>query len=106
MRCLRLQGALAEFGRELERLPAHLNGAGEVSRLSEYQGPLGQYPSQPDPVVECPGQGLGLAQQGEAPPMLYQWIQRAFQSEAEIDGQHPGVTVLGQVREGLKGLCA
>ena len=30
--------------------------------------------------------------------------QRASQSEAELDGQHPGVAVLGQVREGLEGL--
>ena len=26
------------------------------------------------------------------------------QCEAELDGQHPGVAVLGQVREGLEGL--
>ena len=64
----------------------------------------GQHPSQPGPVVERPGQGLGLAQQGEAPPILSQCAQRACHSEAEIDGQHPGVAVLGQVREGLEGL--
>ncbi len=67
-------------------------------------GHPGQHPSQPGPIVERPGQGLGLAQQGEAPPMLSQCAQRASQREAEIDGQHPGVAVLGQVREGLEGL--
>ena len=30
--------------------------------------------------------------------------QRASQSEAEIEGPHPGVAVVGQVREGLDGL--
>ena len=30
--------------------------------------------------------------------------QRAIQREAELDGQHPGIAVLGQVREGLEGL--
>ena len=36
--------------------------------------------------------------------MLSQLGQRASQSEAEFDGQPPGVAVLGQVREGLEGL--
>ena len=67
-------------------------------------GHLGEHPSQPGPVVERPGQGLGLAQQGQAPPILSHCAQRDSQSEAEIDGQHPGVAVLGQVREGLEGL--
>ena len=67
-------------------------------------GHPGQHPSQPGPIVERPGQGLGLAQQGEAPPILSQWRQRASQREAELDGQPPGVAVLGQVREGLEGL--
>ena len=38
------------------------------------------------------------------PPILSQLAQRASQREAEIDGQHPGVAVLGQVREGLESL--
>ena len=68
------------------------------------RGYLGQHPSQPGPVVERPGQGLGLAEQGEAPPILSQWLQRGCHSEADLDGQPPGVAVLGQVREGLEGL--
>ena len=99
-----LQGAVAECGREFEGLPACCNGAVGVSRHPAYLGHPGQHPSQPDPIVERPGQGLGLAQQGEAPPMLSQRAQRASQREAEIDGQPPGVAVLGQVREGLEGL--
>jgi hypothetical protein len=38
--------------------------------------------------------------------MLSQWAQRAIQSKAELDGQHPGGAVLGQVRESLEGLPA
>ena len=102
--CLHLQGTIAERGREIEGLLARRHGAVEVSRILSTMGHPGQHPSQPGPIVERPGQGLGLAQQGEAPPMLSQWGQRASQSEAEIDGQHPGVAVLGQVREGLEGL--
>src|SRR5712691_10607581 len=37
-------------------------------------------------------------------PMLSQYVQRDTYSTAEIDGQPPGVAVLGQVREGLEGL--
>ena len=102
--CLHLQGAVAERGREREGLLARRHGAVEVSRQPEYMGHPGQHPSQPGPVVERPGQGLGLAQQGATPPMLSQLAQRASQREAEIDGQPPGVAVLGQVREGLEGL--
>ena len=36
--------------------------------------------------------------------MLSQRGQRASQSEAEIDGQHAGIGVVRQVREGLEGL--
>ena len=104
MGCLRLQGAIAERDREIEGLPARRHSAVEVSRYPEYQGHTGEHPSQPGPIVERPGQGLGLAQQGEVPPILSQLGQRASQSEAEINGQHPGVAVLGQVREGLEGL--
>ena len=104
MGCLHLQGAVAELGREFEGLLARRHGAVVVSRDPEYPGHLGQHPSQPGPIVERPGQGLGLAQQGEAPPILSQCGQRASQREAELDGQHPGVAVLGQVREGLEGL--
>ena len=104
MGCFHLQGAVAERGRQFEGLPARRHGALEVSRYPEYLGHPGQHPYQPGPIVERPGQGLGLAQQGEAPPMLSQCGQRAIQSEAELDGQHPGVAGLGPVREGLEGL--
>src|SRR5262249_9269525 len=36
--------------------------------------------------------------------MLSQYSQWALYSEAELDGQPPGVAVLWQVREGLEGL--
>jgi hypothetical protein len=104
MGCLYLQGAVAERGRELKGLPAHRYGAVEVSREPEYHGHPGQHSSQPGPIVERPGQGLGLTQQGEAPPMLSQCVQWFIQSEAQLEGQSPGVAVLGEVREGLEGL--
>jgi hypothetical protein len=104
MRCLRLQGALAERGREHEGLLARHHGAVVVSRYPEYTGYRGQHPSQPGPVVKCPGQGRGLAQQGAISPIFSLCLQRACQCEADLDGQYPGVTVLGQVREGLQGL--
>jgi hypothetical protein len=100
----RLQVTIAELGREREGLPARRNGTVVVSRLPAYQGHKGQHPSQPRPIVERPGQGLGLAQQGAAPPMLSQLVQRGIQSEAEIDGQRSRVSGLGQVCEGLEGL--
>ena len=50
------------------------------------------------------GQGFSLVQQGEAPPIFAQWTSVPSHSEAEIDGQPPGVAVLGQVRQGLEGL--
>ena len=99
-----LQGAIAERGRELEGLLARRHGAVVVSRDPAHLGHPGQHPSQPGPIVEPPGQGLGLAQQGEAPPILSQIAQRASQREAELDGQSPGLAVFGQVREGLEGL--
>ena len=99
-----LQGTLAERGREFEGLLARRHGTVGVSRLPEYKGHTGQHPSQPGPVVERPGQGLGLAQQGKAPPSLSQSSSAGHPSEAEVEGQHPGVAVLGQVREGLEGL--
>ena len=102
--CLHLQGMVAERDREIEGLLARCYGVVVVARYRECIGPLGQHPSQPGPVVEHAGQGLGLAQKGAAPPMLSQLGQRASQREAEIDGQPPGVAVLGQVREGLEGL--
>ena len=52
-------------------------------------------------IVERPP-GSGLAQQGEAPPILSQARQRASQREADLEGQHPGVAGLGQVPEGLR----
>jgi hypothetical protein len=85
-------------------LLAHRYGAVEVARDHEYLGHAGQHLSQPGPIVECPRQGLGLAQQGEALPMLSQLGQRVSQREAELDGQPPGVAGLVQVREGLEGL--
>ena len=36
--------------------------------------------------------------------MLSHCGQRTIQSEAELNGLHPGVAVVGQVREGLEGL--
>jgi len=93
-----------ERGRELEGLPAYRNGAVGGSRHREHMGDGASTPSQPGPVVERSGQGLGLAQQGELPPMLSECGQRACQREAELDGQHPGVAVLGQVCESLEGL--
>ena len=102
--CLRLQGAIAERGRELEGLLARRQGAVGVSRDPEPLGHPGQHLSQPGPIIEPPGQGLGLAQQDEAPPMLPQIAQRACRREAEIDGQSPGIAVFGQVCEGLEGL--
>src|SRR5262249_962087 len=102
--CVHLHGTLTEFGRKREGLLARRHGAVEVSRHPEYTGPLGYDLSQPGPVVEHPGQGLGLAQEGEEPPRLSQGAQRGCQSEAELDGQPPSVTVLGQVHEGLEGL--
>jgi hypothetical protein len=70
----------------------------------QYPGHPGQHLSQPSPIVERPGQSLGLAQQGEVPPKLSQLGERASQREAELDGQYSGVVVLGQVPEGLEGL--
>jgi hypothetical protein len=74
---LHLQGALAKRGRELESLLARRHGAIGVSRYFAYMGHLGQHPHQPSLVVKRPGQGLGLAQQGEVPPLLSQWVKRA-----------------------------
>src|SRR5262249_24139973 len=102
--CFLLQGASAERGCKLEGLLARRNGAVEVSRYPEYNGHLGQHKSQLGPVVEYPGQALGLAQQGEAPPILSQLEQGACQREVEIEGQPLGVTALGQLPEGLEGL--
>ena len=99
-----LQGAVAEHGRECQGPPAHRNGALVVSRHPVDLAHPGQHLAQPGPIVTRPGQGLGLAQQGEAPPMLSQRAQHAYQNEADIEGQPPGVAVLGQVRQGLEGL--
>src|SRR4029450_6315835 len=38
------------------------------------------------------------------PPMLSECGQRAYQGEAELEGQHPGVAGLGQVCESLESL--
>jgi hypothetical protein len=70
--CFRLQGAVAECDGERQGLLARRHGAVSISRESESLGHLGQHPSLPRPIVERPGQSLGLAQQGEAPPMLSQ----------------------------------
>ena len=72
MGCLPLQGPVAERSREIEGLLARRPGTVEVSRRSKYRDHHSQDPSQPGPVVERPGQGLGLAQQGEAPLILAQ----------------------------------
>jgi hypothetical protein len=83
---LPLHGAIAKLDREVEGLPARRHGAVEVSRYTECTGHPGQHPAQPGPIVERPGQGLGLAQQGAALPILSQCVQRASQREAELDG--------------------
>src|SRR5262249_10942813 len=70
--CLPLQGAVAERGRKREGLLARCYGTVGVSRLPKYTGPTAQHPSQPGPVVERPGPGLGLTQQGKAPLRLSQ----------------------------------
>ena len=69
---LHLQGGITKFDRKLKGLPTHRKSAVEVSRLPAYMAHPGQHPSQPSPIVERPGQDLGLAQQGEAPPILSQ----------------------------------
>jgi hypothetical protein len=69
---LPLHSAVAERDREIEGLLARRNGAVVVSRGTECPGHPGQHLSQPGPVVKRPGQGLGLAQQGKAPPNLSQ----------------------------------
>ena len=59
---LYLQGALAERSREVEGLLARRYSAVEVSsRQPEDIDPLGQHSPQPGPIVDRPGQGLGLA---------------------------------------------
>ena len=47
--CLHLQGAIAEFGREREGLPARRNGAVGVSRYPAYR-----WPSWPAPIPAGP----------------------------------------------------
>jgi hypothetical protein len=69
---LQLQGTIAERSREFEGLSARRHGAVVISRDPEYIGHPGQHPSQPSPIVERPGQSLGLAQQGELPRILSQ----------------------------------
>jgi hypothetical protein len=101
---MHLQGTLAELDREIEGLLARCNSTLEVSHDPEYSSHPAQYPSQTGPVFERPGQDFGLAQQSEAPSILPQFDQREIQSEAELEGQHPGVTLLGQLCEGLEGL--
>jgi hypothetical protein len=93
--CTHLQGALAELGCEREGLLARRNGAVMVSRLHAFTGHVGQYLSQADPIVERPSQGLGLTQEGETSPILSPCVQRACQSDAEVDGLLPGLAVLG-----------
>jgi hypothetical protein len=60
--CVCLHGALAEFGRQIEGLPARRNGAIKIARDPEDSGHLGQHPSQSSPIVKRSRQGLGLAQ--------------------------------------------
>jgi hypothetical protein len=72
MGCFHLQGALAKRGCEFEGLLARRDGAVGVSRDPVCLASLGQHPSQLGPIVERPGQSLGLAQQGEVPLILSQ----------------------------------
>ena len=50
-----------------------------------------------------PGQGLGLAEEGEPPPILAQRMRGALPGEAEIDSQLH-VSRLWEMHEGLQGL--
>ena len=102
MGCLTLQGAVAECGREVEGLLARHQGAVEVACHHECLRQLGKDLSQPGPVVQRPGQGLGLTQERTAPPKLS--AQRVCQSKAELDSQYSGIAVFGQVRESPEGL--
>ena len=93
-----LHGALAECDREARACwPAARAPSWSPVWLSNWA--ILPAPVPAGPVVSS-RQGLGLAQQGEAPPKLSQALQRACQCEAELDGQPPGVAVLGQVRKG------
>ena len=67
-----LQGAVVELDRKRERLLTRRHGAVGVSRDPEDIGHHSQHPSQPGSIVERPGEDLGLAQQGEVPPILSQ----------------------------------
>jgi len=86
MGCFPLQGPIAVRDREIEGLPARRHRAVGVSCETARQGYTGEHPSQPSPIVKCPGQGLGLTQQGEAPPMLAQLCQGVSQREVDVDG--------------------
>jgi hypothetical protein len=87
---VRQHGAIADLDRQLDGLPARRNGTVVVSCRPEYEGHLGQHPSQPDPIVKRSSQGLGLMQKGEVLPILSQDEQRATQGEAEPEGQPAG----------------
>ena len=103
-----LDGAVAERGRQREKAPAcaRRQGGGEVAHGVEDKGHPDQHPSQPDPIVAPSRQGSRLDQEGPMPPMLTQFGQMESQREAKVDGQHRGVAVLGQVRQGLEALLA
>src|SRR5262249_24435223 len=74
-----LQGAVTERGRESESLPARRHGAVAIARDAAYVGYLDEHPYQPGPIVERPGQRRSLVQQGEAPLILAQSVQRVSQ---------------------------
>ena len=102
--CWPLQGAVAELGCELESLMACHNGAVVVSRNPKY------WPIRVNTWTNRTRSSSALARVSASPnraryrPCSPSPAQRASQREAELDGQHPGIAVLGKVREGLEGL--
>jgi hypothetical protein len=56
-------------------LPARGDGTVEIPLHPVHRGQHGQHLYQLSPIAELPGQGLGLAQHGEAPPMFSHWEQ-------------------------------
>ena len=104
MGCLHLQGAVAELGRELEGLLARRHGAVVVSRRPEYMAIRAS--TRPSRARSSSARARASASPNRARhrPCSPSGVSATSQSEAELDGQHPGVAVLGQVREGLEGL--
>jgi hypothetical protein len=75
---------------------AHGDGTVEVPLHPAHRGQHGQHLAQLGPIVEVPGQGLGLAQHGAAPPLLSHREQHVSEVAAELNGQAPGVGGAGR----------